>query len=64
MSDMVLYKIGMDGTVEEVCRETIQDFMSDEDMQCIIPISKNPSGLDFSLPYTGAACEWDYISKS
>lgn len=25
---------------------------------------ENPSGLDFSLPYTGAACEWEYISKS
>ena len=43
MSDMVLYKIETDGVVEEVCRETIQDFTSDEDMQCIIPISKNPS---------------------
>lgn len=43
MSDMVLYKIGMDGAVEEVCRETIQEFTTDEDTPCIIPISKNPS---------------------
>ena len=25
---------------------------------------ENPSGLDFSLPYTGAACEWEYNPKS
>lgn len=43
MSDMVLYKIGMNGTVEEVCRETIQEFTTDEDTPCIIPIPKNPS---------------------
>jgi len=43
MSDMVLYKIGTNGTVEEVCRETIQEFTTDENTSCIIPISKNPS---------------------
>lgn len=43
MSDMVLYKIGMDGEVEEVCRETIQEFTTDEDTPCIIPIPKNLS---------------------
>lgn len=43
MSDLVLYKIGMDGGVEEVCRETIQEFTTNEDTPCIIPISKNPS---------------------
>ena len=43
MSDMVLYKIGMDGVVEEVCRETIQEFTTDEDTPCIIPIPKNTS---------------------
>lgn len=43
MDDMVLYKIGMNGTVEEVCRETIQEFTTDENTPCIIPIPKNPS---------------------
>lgn len=44
MSDMVLYKIGLlHGEVEEVCRETIQDFTTDEDTPCIIPIPKNLS---------------------
>lgn len=46
MSDMVLYKIGMNGTVEEVCRETIQEFTTDENTPCIIPIPKNPSEED------------------
>ena len=31
MSDMVLYEIGTNGVVEEVCRETIQDFTSDDE---------------------------------
>lgn len=43
---MVLYKIGMNGTVEEVCRETIQEFTTDENTPCIIPIPKNPSEED------------------
>ena len=44
MSDMVLYKIGLlHGEVEEVCRETIQEFTTDEDTPCIIPIPKNLS---------------------
>lgn len=43
MSDLVLYKIGMDGVVEEVCRETVKEFKSDENTPIIIPISKNLS---------------------
>ena len=44
MSDMVLYKIGLsDGVVEEVCRETIQEYTTDENTPWIIPIPKNLS---------------------
>lgn len=43
MSDLVLYKIGMDGVVEEVCRETVKEIETDENTLIIIPISKNPS---------------------
>ena len=44
MSDMVLYKIGLlHGEVEEVCRKTIQEYTTDEDIPCIVPIFKNLS---------------------
>lgn len=44
MSDLVLYKIRLlDGVVEEVCRETVKEFKTDENTPIIIPISKNPS---------------------
>lgn len=43
MSDLVLYKIGLDGVVEEVCRETVKEFETDENTPIVIPISKNPS---------------------
>lgn len=47
MSDLVLYKIRLlDGVVEEVCRETVKEFKTDENTPIIIPISKNPSEVE------------------